>query len=344
MFAFGKKNLVGLDIGTTSVKVVELSRTGGHFQLETYGIAQIKADTEVPDGVSPLDVTITTVKELFNRTKVKSKRIVASLPTSTVFVAVIEVPKVKESEQQKAIEFEARKIIPIPLEDVTVSWNSLPPDQGTDSSKQSVLLTAVPNHVISNYITVFKALGLSPQAIEVEATALIRSLIGQDTSTALVIDVGTKTSTVNLIDRGYLYFSKNINVGGETISKSVAQILNVNFVRAEQFKKSLGLSGLSDFKNIPAALRPSLDLLKTEIEQVLNLSQGRGRSVEKMILTGGGAKLLGLDQYLTSSFNVPVTIGNPWARVVVPKTVEPLVHELGSGLAVCVGLAMRQED
>ena len=265
MFGFGKKSiLVGVDIGTASIKLVELSKSSGHFTLETYGIAQLTYGSAVPEGTSPLDITVKTLGELMRRSGVKTRKIVASLPTSTVFVTVIEIPRVSVKEQKQAIEYEAKKIIPIPLEDVTVSWNLIPPAEGENPEKDSILLTAVPNHVIANYIRVFQELKLEPVAIEVEATGLSRSLIGQDTSTVLIVDIGSKTSTVNLIDRGYIYFSKNINVGGESITNSIAQTLNVNLQRAEQFKKSLGLSGLGEAQNIPRALQPSLNLIRGE--------------------------------------------------------------------------------
>ncbi len=345
MFSFfGKKSLVGIDIGTSSIKLVELSRNSGHFQLETYGIAQITYSSDIPKSSSPLDVTIKTLQELMAKTRVSTKKIVASLPTSTVFVTVIEIPFLKEDDQRRAIEYEAKKIIPIPIEDVTVSWNAIPPLEASETDKQAILLTAVPNHVIANYVKVFQALKLEPQAIEVEATALTRSLVGLDTSVVLALDVGSKTSAVNLIDRGFIYFSKNINVGGETITHSISQMLNVNLERAEQFKKSLGLAGLEQNSNIPRSIQPTLNAIRLEVEQVMHLSQGRGRDVEKIILTGGGSKLSGLDKYLAASFKIPVVIGNPWARVIVPDKLKPMVEELGPSLAVSVGLAMRPED
>ena len=343
MFGFGKKSLVGVDIGTASIKLVELSKINGHLNLDTYGIAQLTYSASLAPENSPLAVTIKTLGELMRRAGVKTKKIVASLPTSTVFVTVIDIPKVSAKQQRRTIEYEAKKIIPIPIEDVTVSWNLIPSADNKDmTGKDSVLLTAVPNHVIANYIKVFQELKLEPEAIEVEATALTRSLIGQDTSTVLIVDVGSKTSTVNLIDGGYIYFSKNINVGGEAITQSMAQMLNINLQRAEQFKRSLGLSGLTEDRNIPKALQPTLNLVRDEIEQVLHLSQGRGRGVEKIIITGGGAKLLGLDKYL-AGFNIPVALGNPWARVMVPEKIKPMVDEVGPGLSVAIGLAMRQE-
>ena len=344
MFGFGKKSLVGVDIGTSSIKLVELTRNSGHFQLETYGIAHITYGASMPQRSSALDITISTLRELMAKAGIKTKRIVARLPTSTVFVTVIEIPALDEAEQRQAIEYEAKKIIPIPIDDVTVSWNVIPPVEGGDPARQSILLTAVPNHVIANYVQVFQALKLEPQAIEVEATALTRSLVGQDTSAVLVLDVGSKTSAVNLIDRGFIFFSKNINAGGEAITQSIAQMLNVNLERAEQFKKSLGLSGLDQGSAVPRSIQPALSSIRQEVEQVMHLSQGRGREVEKIILTGGGSRLLGLDKYLSASFKIPVTIGDPWARVVVPEKVKPIVSELGPNLAVSVGLAMRTQS
>jgi type IV pilus assembly protein PilM len=344
MFGFGDKNLVGIDIGTASIKLVELSRKSAHYKLETYGIVQMNynADMEPNDGQALLNTTIQTLKELMHKSGVKTKRAVASLPTSTVFISVMDIPRLDSHQQIEAVERGARRIIPLPLEDVTVSWTAIPDDKNSKRENQSILLTAVPNHVIANYIKVFQELDLDPQAIEVEATALVRSLVGQDTSTVLIVDMGGKSSTINLIDNGFIYFSKNMNLGGEAITESIAKSLNVNLDRAEQFKKSLAAADLEG-KNAPKSIQPIIDIIKNEIEQLVHLAQGKGRGVQKIILTGGGSNMSGLAKYI-STFNIPVVIGNPWARVLVPEQLKPLVNDLGPTLAVSVGLAMRHED
>src|SRR5258708_2122873 len=124
MFGFGKKRLVCIDIGTLSIKIVELSRAAGHFKLETYGLAQINSQASLSSNKSPLDITIQTLAELLKRARAGTKKIVASLPTSTVFVTVIEIPKLPSAQLKKAVEAEAKKIIPLPIEDMTVSWNN----------------------------------------------------------------------------------------------------------------------------------------------------------------------------------------------------------------------------
>ena len=343
MFGFGKKSVVGVDIGTSSIKLVELSRENGHFKLETYGVAQMTKTTNLVEGQSPLSLAIKTLGELLAKARVSTRHVVASLPTSTVFISVIEIPKLGSTQQKKAIELEAKKIIPLPIEDVTVSWNLIPNEDVLKAGRDLILLTAVPNHVIANYLKVFQELKLQPEAIEVEATALVRSLVGQDNSVVLILDIGSKTSTINLIDKGFIYYSKNINVGGEAITSGIAQALNVNPERAEQFKRSLSATSATQSKEIPRAIQPIVEIIKVEVDQLIHLAAARGRAVEKIILSGGGSKFAGLDKFF-SSFNIPITLGNPWARVVVPPQVRSLVDDLGPTLAVGTGLAMRMES
>ena len=135
-------------------------------------------------------------------------------------------------------------------------------------AKLKVLLTAVPNMVVENYVRVFRLAGLQAQALEIEALSLIRSVVGQDMSNNLLIDIGAKNASINLVDSGYLRLSKNLNVGGDTVTNSIAQSLSVNFTRAEQFKKDFGLAGSS--QQIPQIMRPILDIIINEAEQLIN--------------------------------------------------------------------------
>src|SRR6185369_13114289 len=151
--------------------------------------------------------------------------------------------------------FEAKKYVPLPLQEVALSWSVID-DKKSKSAKEAeaglkphgdpqrvkVLLTAVPTVVVNNYLKVFQLAGLEAEALEIEALALIRSLVGEDLNNNLLIDIGAKSTSINLVDSGYLRLSKNLNIGGDTITTSLAQSLSVNFNRAEQFKKDFGLS------------------------------------------------------------------------------------------------------
>jgi type IV pilus assembly protein PilM len=346
------KGHLGVDIGTSNIKIVQLRPHDDKFVLETYGLVNVAYQLSNKDSGSAITHTSDVLKKLIEQSQVTTKRIVASLPNSVVFTSVIEIPKIPEDEMRSAVESEAKKYVPLPLEEVALSWISIQEKKkkvnldtnlgaienpGQENNK--ILLTAVPTIVVDNYLKVFSQAGLDTVALEIEALALIRSLVGEDMATMLVVDIGAKNTSINLIDSGYLRLSKNLGVGGDTITTSVAQSLNVSFVRAEQFKKDFGMT--AGGQQLPQVMRPILDIIKNESAQLISLYESRGDRIDKIILSGAGSKIPSLAQYF-SSLGKPVVLANPWSRVLYPDKLKPIIEPLGLNLAVATGLAMRQ--
>lgn len=346
------KSHIGVDIGTSNIKIVQLQPKGDKFVLETYGVVNVAYQISNKDSNVAIDQTAEILKNLIKKSRTTTNKIVASLPNSVVFTSVIEMPTMPENELKSAIEFEAKKYVPLPLSEVALSWSiiqekkqkvNLDTNLGSlnkvgESDKNKILLTAVPNLVVDNYLKVFRTAGLQPLALEIEALSLIRSLVNEDNKTVLLIDIGAKNTSINLVDNGYLRFSKNINVGGDTVTTSVAQSLNVNFVRAEQFKKDFGLSPQG--QQIPQVIKPILEIIKNEAAQLVSIFESRGDKIDQILLSGAGSKLPALTDYF-SSLDKPVLLANPWANVIYPPELKPVIEPLGLNLAVAVGLAMR---
>ena len=278
---FGKsKSQLGIDIGTSNIKIVQLRPENNRFILETYGLVNVSYQITNKDSTLAINQTAAILKNLIAKAKVTTNQIVASLPNSAVFTSVIEMPKIPRDELKAAVEFEAKKYVPLPLSEVALSWSVLENRhpkvtretnlgnlKAVDESKNRILLTAVPSAVIDNYLKVFQLAGLEPLALEIEALSLIRSLVAEDARTTILIDIGAKSTSINLVDDGYLRLSKNLNVGGDTVTTSIAGSLSVNFSRAEQFKKDFGLSTSSP--QMPQMMRPILDILKNEAMQLM---------------------------------------------------------------------------
>jgi type IV pilus assembly protein PilM len=348
------KSQLGVDIGTSNIKIVQLRPGDQKFILETYGLVNVSYQIGSKESMTAVGQTASLLKSLLVRAKVTTDKAVASLPNSVVFTSVIEMPKIPEEELKVAVEYEAKKYVPLPLEEVTLSWSlieekhqRITKDTNLGSiskpvnNRNKILLTAVPNVVVDNYQQVFEQAGLRLVALEIEALSLIRSLVGEDVNTNLVIDIGAKNTSINLVQDGYLKVSKNLSVGGDTVTTSIAQSLSVNFTRAEQFKKDFGLTGQG--QQIPQVMRPILDIIKNEAQQLINIFESRGERVDKILLSGGAAKLPSLAQYF-SVIGKPVVLANPWGKVEYPPKIKPIIEPLGLNLAVGVGLAMRQTD
>lgn len=338
------KSQLGIDIGTSSIKLVELKPAEHNYNLVTYGIAQAAFNLTGKDSASSIKQAATVLKELMKRAGVTTNKAVASLPNSTVFTSLIELPKIPDSEMKTAIEFEAKKYVPMPLEEVTLSWTKLEEhhthqEAGLSPEKQKILLTAVPSVVIDSYVKLFQAAGIEPQALEIEALSLIRSIIAEDTNSIVLVDIGAKITTVNLVDNGYLRLSKSLSVGGDSITSSLSQSLSVNFARAEQFKKDFGMTQQPG-QTIPQVMRPVLDIIKNETIQLVHIFESRGGNIDKVILSGSGSKLAGLNEYF-GSMGKKIALANPWTKISYPADLKPVITPLGLNLSVAVGLAMR---
>src|SRR3989344_6137527 len=225
------KSHLGVDIGTSNIKIVQLKSQDGKFILETYGLVNAAYQISNKDSPQIINKTADILRNLLKKAGTTTNRIVASLPNSVVFTSVIELPKIPEDEVQAAVEFEAKKYVPLPLNEVALSWSVLTPGSLPSEAKEKVLLTAVTHAIIDNYLKVFSQAGLEPDALEIEALALIRSLVGEDAKNILLIDIGAKNTSLNLVENGYLRLSKNLSVGGDTVTSSIAQSLNINFDR-----------------------------------------------------------------------------------------------------------------
>lgn len=351
LFSKSKSHL-GVDIGTSNIKIVQLKPKDNRFVLETYGLVNVAYQLGSKEGASSISQTASLLKNLIKKSGATAHNVVASLPNNVVFTSVVEMPRIPEHELRQAIEFEARKYIPLPLDEVALSWSLIEDRAGAKKISQGaslsnfgsdnrtkVLLTAVPTIVIENYVKVFNEAGLTPEALEIEALSLIRSLVSEELNPVILIDIGAKNTSINLVDNGYLRLSKNLTVGGDTVTTSVAQSLSVNFARAEQFKKDFGLT--SQGQQIPQIMRPILDIIKNEVMQLISLFESRGSQVTKVLLSGGGAKLPSLVEYF-QSLGKPIVLANPWSRVIYPPQLKGVIEPLGLNLAVAVGLAMRK--
>ena len=307
--------------------------------METYGAVNVSLKADPKEGFDAITETAEILKTLLLKSRVTSKKVVASLPNNIVFVTMIEMPELSDKELKDAIEWEARRYVPLPLEEVTLSWSVLRDGSAPSGNKLRVLLTAVPTTVIDNYLKMFKMAGLEPMALEIEALALIRSLVGSRKDSFLIIDVGARNTSLNLVDKGFLRVSRNILVGGETITAGIAEGLRISAVRAEQFKKDLGLSAPA--QQIPQSIRPPLDSIKSEITQLINIFEAGGGSIAEIIFAGSGSRLPGLTQYF-SDIGPKVGMGDPLKFITFNPQLQANLQQVSLDLSVAIGLAMRE--
>jgi type IV pilus assembly protein PilM len=338
MFFSKKKSILGIDIGTANIKIAQVSH-GEKPILDTYGIVNIDCQLGGKNDTLAIEQMANTLRALVQKAGVTAKRCVISFPNSAVFTSVIQLPKMDQSELGSAVEFEAKKYVPLALSEVELSW-TITGDAADAKDLLQILLTAVPKQITQNYMRMFSLAGLLPEVGEIEALALIRSLIGNVPMNCVIIDIGARSTGLNIIQGGFLRLSRNLNIGGDTITDKIAQALNISLFRAEQFKKDFGISN-STF--IPETVKPVLNLIKTEVKQLLTIYESQNVKVEKILLVGGGVNLPGITGFF-EDLKIKIELGNPLAAVGYARDLETILKRYALSLPIAIGLALRNES
>ena len=368
---------LGVDIGTSSIKIAELANDKGRAKLLTYGYSNELLDVKRSSGVEVKEKAIRILKEVCSKANVSTTKTIASLPSFSVFSSVISVPDIPKKDLTSAIRWEAKKVIPLPIEEMVLYWKVLEEKkekwdlqkltkgigkkdqkikEGEKRSKQrtkisakakkdniKILITGAPKSLVKRYMDIFKGADLNLLVLETETFALMRSLVGRDQSTIMLVNFGALTTDISILSESIPYFNRSIDIGGSTLSKAIANNLNVSLSRAEQFKRDIGMSSSSGQGDIPKTIESVLSPIINEIKYSLNLYHNQSdKRVEKIILSGGSAMLGSLTNYLTNVLNIKTYIGDPWARVIYPEDLKPVLDEIGSSMSVAIGLAMRE--
>ncbi len=332
-----KKSILGIDIGTSNIKIAQITHSGTAV-LDTYGIVNTAYQLGGKNDEVAIGQMASILKTLMEKAGVTTNRCAISFPNSAVFSSVIQLPKMNEKDMGTAVEFEAKKYVPLQLSEVDLSWTVIN-QKAQAAAGETVLLTAVPKQITKNYMKVFELAGLEPEVGEIEALALIRSLIGSVPINCVIIDIGARSTGLNIIENGFLRLSRNLNIGGDTITDKIAQSLNISAFRAEQFKRDFGVSN-STF--IPDTIRPVLNIIKNEVKQLLTIYQSQNIVVEKVLLVGGGANLPGIEAFF-EDLKVKIELGNPLKAVGYNQSIEPVLKRYSLSLPIAIGLALRNE-
>ena len=348
---------IGLDIGTSSIKMVELEKKSGRFELLNYGIFELEgADSNVSNQVRaegwqnilkmPDQDISEGIKELIKKADINSSEVVASIPSFSTFATVIEMPYVSDDDLARALPFEAKKYVPIPLDEVVLDWSIVgvidgQSQVGAAPSMVEVFLAAVPKEETSRYQNIMKNASLHIRALELENSALIRGLLGNDLSSAVVVNIGGRSTSISIIKRGYERVSHNYEVGGFEITRAISQSLGVSLEKAEELKRKFGLKKVEE-SIINESTISLIDMMVFETQKTIaGYEESSKEKIANIILIGGLTNMPGFSDYFKEKLGRNVTVGNPFARVTYPVELEPIMPELQSTLAVAIGLAMR---
>jgi type IV pilus assembly protein PilM len=369
LFSSKPNSYLGVDIGGQSLKLVELVNEKGRAKLRTYGVAEKGLVTKEQDSPEKIGKMI---KQLCKKAKVSTDKVVTSLPTFDVFSSIINLPDIPEKDLDAAVAREAKKLIPLPLDEMFLYWEKLDidtrDDRGAGDSNEKeggvikikkkkaksikVLVTAAPNSLVLKYVNVFKHAGMNLVRLEPEVFAMIRSLVGNDKSLVMLVDIGAVNTNISVIEQGVPIMNRGVDSGGANVTRAMKRVLNISEETAEQFKKDLAEYRMIHQMGgkIPRDLELSVAPIVNEIRYIFGLfsSQGSeitlsprtGNKIDRIILTGGSSLLPYFATHLSEVFNTKVYIGDPWARVIYPEDLRFLLEEEGPKFSIAIGLAM----
>ena len=339
-------NIVGLDIGTTAVRVVQV-KAAAKPELVAYAQVPVSANLVMSD--SPADVTKLSqiIVGLLRDQKIQAKEVVTGLPSSKLFASVINTPKLDANQLAKAIRYQAAEYIPMAIDQVKLDWAVLGP--GVDPSTQDVLLVAAPNTVVNKYVSIIEQAGLEIVALEANAIAAARALVTPTSNAKLavmVVDIGAFDTDLTLVYNGLPRLLRSVPVGVNVLVKSVGQTLGLTDEQAQQFSFKFGLTKTKLEGQVAKAMKPGLDNVVSEIQKSIKffLTQSPDVKLEKLILTGDSVMLPELPTFLANSTELPVEIGNAWANVAYPSAWQGNLTSVAHQFAVAVGLAEREES
>lgn len=343
IFSSSDNNYLGIDIGDSSLKMVELIKKGKKISLLNYGFSDTIPDFKFSSS-EDVDYLAGAIVKLKNELGIKTNKATVSLPSFSVFSSVISIYNYDKKKLNERIVDEAKKVIPLPLEEMVLDWKVIPSskDNNNGTNNIKVFLTGSPKKLIKKYIDVFKKANIFLSNLETETFSLIRSLLGNDPSTVMIIEMGANSTNFSIIKESIPFLNRSINISGKTITEEISRKMGISIEQAEQFKFDLAISSPEKSTNVPKVMTDVVEPIINEIKYMLDLfANNNGENIEKIILSGGGSLLFNFAEYLENHMNIKVVIGDPWFRVSSSPELKPVLDEVGPKLGVAIGLALR---
>ncbi len=357
LFGSNDPSVLGIDIGSSSVKVVQIKKKKGRAVLETYGELALGpyAGVEIGRATSlPTEKIVEALLDILKESKTNTKKCGISIPLAASLISFIRLPLIDPKDLATMIPIEARKYIPVPISEVALDWWVIPkeePDfQDTPAGENKaperegvdVLVVAIHNEAIAKYQDISQRAILEASFFEIEIFSTIRSVIDQGIQSQMIFDMGASSTKLYIIERGVLQNSHTISRGSQDITLAISKSLGITIAEAETMKRTYGLKN-PEKKDLSESISLTLDFIFYEANRVLlNYQKKYNKTIGKVILTGGGVLLKGFDELAKSSLQSEVSLGNPFGKVETPAFLEEVLKNAGPEFAVAMGIALRK--
>lgn len=354
-----KKSLsaLGIDIGSSSIKVVQLKRKGDKAILETYGELSLGPYAGVEIGQST-NLSTEKISEALRdvlaekEVAISTKTCGIAIPFKASLLSVLELPAVTPKELESMVPLEARKYIPVPMSEVTIDWSLIPKVENEEETLISshdkkmktidVLLVAIHNNIINQYKDIVSQNALDARFFEIEVFSAIRAVLDNAASPVMVFDMGASTTKLYIIDRGVVVSSHTVSRGSQDITANIARNLGIQISEAEILKRTVGISVTNDGKDLKSSIDPIIENIFTEANRFLfDFQRKKNHNIKSVYLTGGGSALKGFREIAAEAFKVEVVSGNPFEKVETPAFLTEVLKQTGPEFAVAAGTALR---
>ncbi len=355
------QSYLGLDIGASSIKVVQLTRKHGRAVLETYGeIALGPYDGKEMGKAMNIsaDKIAEAINDLCKESSVTANQTAVAIPFVSSLVSLIEMPTSDPKQLAQMVPIEARKYIPVPMSEVLMDWSIVPKEAKTfpygneDSNrlnpvlnkieKTDVMVVAIHNDTINKFQEVVSKTKLNAAFYEIEMFSTIRALLDQNSRSVMIADMGAGSTKLYIVERGVIKNSHLVNRGSQDMTIALSKTLGISFAEAEILKRSTDISAHGADPNVVSVVDLTLDYIFAEANQVLLSYEKRyNRTVDQIMLIGGGALLHGILPTAKRNFQIDVSLGEPFSKVESPAFLRNLLKSANPEFSVAVGAALR---
>lgn len=345
----GSKTALGIDIGSSSIKVVELKREGGRAVLKAYGEIALGPYANAGIGAIPALTNgkiAEALRDVLREANIKTKESGVAIPFKSSLVSMIEMPAFSEKKLEEVIPIEARKYIPVPISEVTLDWWVIPKekyDHVEKNEKIDILVVSIHNEILNSYNNIVKENTLETSFFEIEMFSVARALLARSDAPVMIFDIGALGTKLYISEKGIIKASHIINRGSQDITQGLSKALGMDFSEAEKLKRSLASLKESDQKTVSDIADLTLDYIWAEARSIMaNFERKFGKHVRSVVLTGGGAALPGFKERAEKELNVKAEIGNPFAKIGTAPYIADTLRTSALEFSVAAGAALRK--
>ena len=334
-------DIIGLDIGSSTIKVAQIEKIKKGFQLLSLGKTATPRPGLEADSQKSQVAVADAIKKLLKDLNIKNNRVVIALPEARIASRVIKVPLMSDEELTSSLKYEADAFVPFPLDEAILRHQII--ERNEKEGVIEALLVASPKQLVEKYLKLLKLAGLIPLAVETELMALNRALVEDKSPNTMIVDFGFQSCNFAISRGSNIYLTRSFPVAGEVLTKSLADDLGIDVTQAEEYKKAYGMNKEVLEGKIRKIITPLLDDTCNEMRKAIQyFEQEKKEAIKEIILGGGSANLPEVVQVMTANLNIEVRLANPFDLLLYEKSVFSQFEEERSLFSVVIGLAKRE--